>query len=265
LFGYMPDYSALRFVIDEAERKFGTSIALVEDGAQSFGAMRNGFLSCNSPHTTLATTSFFPSKTLGCYGDGGAVFTRDARLATIVASLRSHGKDGVSGLHTRIGLNGRLDAIQAAVVLAKLDHLDTMIDKRIRIANAYTRAFQTDRRIVVPSTPNPEEVRHAYGVYTIRVPQRDEVAQFLKGRGVACGIYYPVCVHQQPVFQKFETAGARVILPVAEHISAQVISLPIHAFLNDQEQKYVIATTIEALNSLGVTGMPLTKEQLKSY
>jgi UDP-2-acetamido-2-deoxy-ribo-hexuluronate aminotransferase len=253
LFGYMPDYSAIRRAIDEAERAFGTSIALIEDGAQSFGAMRNGFMSCNSPHTTFATTSFFPSKTLGCYGDGGAVFTRDAKLASIVASLRSHGKDGASGLHTRIGLNGRLDAMQAAVVLAKLDHLDMMLAKRVRIAHAYNRAFQTDSRIVVPTTPNPEESRHVYGVYTIRVERRDEVAQFLKGRGVACGIYYPVCVHQQPVFQALEAAGVSIALPVAELVSAQVISLPIHAFLSDHEQNCVIAAVIEALNWLGAT------------
>jgi UDP-2-acetamido-2-deoxy-ribo-hexuluronate aminotransferase len=256
LFGYMPDYAAIRGAIREAEREFGSSIALIEDGAQSFGATRDGVFSCGSPHTTLAITSFFPSKTLGCYGDGGAVFTTDSALAAIASSLRSHGKDPASGLHTRIGLNGRLDAMQAAILLAKLDHFEKMLDNRVRVATAYNQAFRKDFRIIIPEPPETKGSRHVYGVYTIRVRERDAIVRFLKGRGVACGIYYPVCVHQQPAFRALEKAGEAVQLPVAEMVSSQVLSLPIHAFVRVDEQDYVIATLFEALNAFGVSQAP---------
>jgi UDP-2-acetamido-2-deoxy-ribo-hexuluronate aminotransferase len=233
---------------------FGTNIALIEDGAQSFGGLgADNSKSCGSPATTIATTSFFPSKPLGCYGDGGAVFTRDASLASAVASIRSHGKDVQSGLHVVVGLNARLDAIQAAVLLAKFAHFPRMAALRRRVAAHYTAAFDADGRVVTPVDGNG---RHAYGVYTVRVRNRDAVAARLSDAGVGTGVYYRVCVHEQPVFRELEEEGAAVVLPVAERMATQVLSLPIHAFLSDRDVCRVVTELTGALNVLGITSAP---------
>jgi UDP-2-acetamido-2-deoxy-ribo-hexuluronate aminotransferase len=252
LFGFVPDYKKLRDTMHEAEKQFGKSIALIEDGAQSFGAIgMDGFMSCGSPYTTLATTSFFPSKPLGSYGDGGALFTTNPALSARISSLRSHGKDAASGLHTSIGLNGRLDAIQAAVVLAKMSHVDDMLARRRAVAELYTQLLVADGRVITPSGAG-----HVYGVYAVRVLQRDAVALRLRGNGIACGTYYDVCVHEQPVFRLREEEGGAVVAPVAERMGRQTLALPIHPYMPLEDVGRVVAEISAALTALNVTSKP---------
>jgi UDP-2-acetamido-2-deoxy-ribo-hexuluronate aminotransferase len=254
LFGYVPDYSRLRAVVDAAAARFGTEIVLIEDGAQSFGGRgADGWRSCGSPCVDVATTSFFPSKPLGCYGDGGAVFTRDERVEARVRSLRVHGKDAGSGLHTLVGLNGRLDSIQAAVVVAKMAVFDDLVRGRVAVGERYRRGFAADGRVVLPAEDDGEAL-HVYGVYTVRVRERDKVARRLKEAGIGCAVYYRVCVHQQPVFA--ERALEKVVLPVAEQLSESVLSLPVHAYLAGDDQDRVVSAFLGALDELGVVKPP---------
>lgn len=256
LFGLVPDLQRIRAVLDEAEGKFGTRIALIEDAAQSFGARRGGFRSCGSPEVTMATTSFFPTKPLSCYGDGGAVFTRDPMLAETVRALRVHGK--VDGKHTMVGVNGRLDTVQAAVLLTKFKDFDEMLDKRSKAAETYNRLLYDDERVITPTYQrvmrNDREVRSVYGVYTVRVQKRDEVAKRLKLSGVACAVYYLVCCHRQPVFKGVVTEVGG--LAVAEQASREVLSLPMHPYLSEDVQVRVVKELRTALDDVGVTAPP---------
>lgn len=256
LFGLIPDLKRIRTVLDEAESKFGTRIALIEDAAQSFGARRGGFRSCGAPEVTMATTSFFPTKPLSCYGDGGAVFTRNAKLAALARALRVHGK--IEGRHALIGVNGRLDTIQAAVLLTKFKAFEEMIEKRGRAAETYNRLLYDDERVVTPTyqraVRGDREVRSVYGVYTIRVQKRDEVAKRMRLSGISCAIYYPVCCHRQPVFQRL--AMEEGALAVAEQASREVLSLPIHPYLSEDVQVRIVKELRTALDDLGVTASP---------
>lgn len=265
LFGYIPDFTAIRETVATMERKHGQRIAIIEDAAQSFGSRRGEFASCSSPHATLSTTSFFPSKPLGCYGDGGAIFTRCEDLAEAVQSLRQHGKSRISGLHERIGLNSRLDTIQAAILLVKLTHFPTMIERRLARALEYTRVFATDKRIITPTAPS--DMLHVYGVYTIRIRQRDDVAEHMRRNGVATAEYYSVCIHNQPAFRNIcsnaiEGASAEgQTLRNALALTRQVLSLPIHAHLAAQDQNIVINAVQAALDDLGVSEPPFVSPQ----
>ncbi|CDF40927.1 unnamed protein product [Chondrus crispus] len=256
LFGLIPDVKRIRAVLDAAEEKFGTRISLIEDAAQSFGARRGGYRSCAAPEVTMATTSFFPTKPLSCYGDGGAVFTRSKELAAMVRALRVHGK--VEGRHVLVGVNGRLDTIQAAVLLTKLKAFDEMIDKRGKAAETYNRLLYDDERVVTPTyqrvVREDREVRSVYGVYTIRVQKRDEVAKRMRMSDVACAIYYPLCCHQQPVFKGLVSEPGALI--VAEEASREVLSLPMHPYLSEDVQVRVVKELRTALDDLGVTASP---------
>lgn len=254
IFGRVPDYRRLREAADAAGARFGTRIAVIEDGAQSFGGRGDdGVLSCASEHAHLSTTRFFPSKPLSCYGDGGAVFTRDAALAGAVRSLRAHGKDAASGLHTAVGTNARLDALQAAVVSAKLERFGALVGGRAAAGARYRALLGREPRVRLPEEGGGG-ARHVFGVYTVRVRERDGVAARLRAAGVACGAYYKVCVHQQPVFAG--RARGRVTLPVAEELSRHVLALPVHAFLGEEDQARVVAVLLGALDDLGVTEPP---------
>lgn len=266
LFGRVPDYAALRRAIDAAAAKYGTKIALIEDGAQSFGAVGDdGWPSCASPHVDIAITSFFPSKTLGCYGDGGALFTRNEDVASVVKSMRAHGKDPKTGLCVRLGMNARFDAVQAAVLLAKLPVFRNMIDSRVMVGKRYAEGLQEDKRVVLPELGGGESL-HVFGVYTIRVRERDKVARLLREARIGCAVYYEVCVHQQPLFSGEGVGGTeardKVVLdgspsfPVAEHVSKYVLSLPVHAYLSEADQKIVIAALRDALDKIGISEPP---------
>lgn len=254
LFGIIPDLTRLREVIDAAEEKHGTRIALIEDGAQSFGGVRKGFRSCGSPNATLSTTSFFPTKPLSCYGDGGAVFTRDEQLADTIRALRVHGK--VDGRHVMIGLNARLDTIQAAVLLTKMDVFDDLLAARRKAAERYTRLLQDDGRIILPTyskiVREDGTALSAYGLYTILVEERDSVLKKLHDAGISCAVYYRTCCHEQPVF-----GSQRMRFSVAEGLCRKALSLPMHPFLTEAIQLRVVRELRTAMDDLRIVSAPV--------
>ncbi|MBK9137219.1 MAG: DegT/DnrJ/EryC1/StrS family aminotransferase [Verrucomicrobia bacterium] len=232
LFGQMPDYGRINAIA----AKHG--LPVIEDGAQSFGATQRGQRSCGV--TLIGSTSFFPAKPLGCYGDGGALFTNDDGLAERMRAIRTHG-----GLkrhhHPLVGMNGRFDTLQAAVLLAKLPHFEQEVARRGEIGARYSEKLR--EVCVVPEvTPNNT---HVYAQYTVRVPNRDAVGEKLKARGIPTAVYYPKCLHEQPVFAN---NGCRWgDLPESERASREVLSLPMHPFLDIEEQDRVIAAVKSAL------------------
>ncbi len=225
LFGQMPDYER----INQIAGRHG--LPVIEDGAQSFGATQRGRRSCGV--TTIGSTSFFPAKPLGCFGDGGALFTDDNALADKMRAIRTHG-----GMrrheHPLVGMNGRFDTLQAAVVLAKLPHFDWELGERSRIAARY--ASLLDPRIVPQTAP---ENTHVYAQYTIRVRNRDLVAEKLKAAGIPSAVYYPRCLHEQPVFSGLGYTWGD--FPNSEKASREVLSLPMHPFLTEQDQDRIVS------------------------
>jgi UDP-2-acetamido-2-deoxy-ribo-hexuluronate aminotransferase len=220
LFGQMPDYEA----INRTANKYG--VPVIEDAAQSFGATQNGKQSCSV--TTIASTSFFPAKPLGCYGDGGALFTNDSHLSEKMSAIRTHG-GLVRHHHPYVGMNGRMDTLQAAVVLAKLPHFNQEVAARARLGDSYNKALS--ELVTVPKAARGNT--HVYAQYTIRHPNRDALSAFLAKHGVPSSVYYPKCVHLQPVFSRFGFREGD--FPVAEKASREVLSLPMHPFLSAEE------------------------------
>jgi UDP-2-acetamido-2-deoxy-ribo-hexuluronate aminotransferase len=233
LFGQMPDYNAVNIIA----REYG--LAVIEDAAQSLGATQLGRRSCGV--TKISSTSFFPSKPLGCYGDGGALFTSDDALAESMRAIRSHG--GIRRHHhTLIGMNGRFDTLQAAVLLAKLPHFDWEVGERMRIGARYSEFLGDICQVPKIAYGNT----HVFAQYTIRVPNRDNFGERLKAKGVPTAVYYPKCLHEQPVYSSL---GYKLgDFPVAERASREVISLPMHPFLSDADQDMVIRSVREALS-----------------
>jgi UDP-2-acetamido-2-deoxy-ribo-hexuluronate aminotransferase len=216
-------------------------IPVIEDAAQSFGATYRGRRSCAL--SEVGSTSFFPSKPLGCYGDGGALFTDDDELAKVMREIRVHGQDRRYH-HPRLGINGRLDTLQAAVLLAKLEIFDDEVAARMRIGGRYSEmiaeAFRDEgdpsRRVTTPLlAPGCTSV---YAQYTIEVANRDQVAEKLKAQGIPTAIHYPVPLHLQPVFADLgQGAGA---FPVSEEAGRRVLSLPMHPYLTEAQQARVV-------------------------
>ncbi len=223
-----------------AELVKGTNIKLIEDACQSFGAVDNGKYSCN--YNSLGCTSFFPSKPLGCYGDGGAVFTNDDKEAEIIASLRNHGQVA-RYKHKYIGINGRLDAMQAAVLNVKLAHFKEEIAKRIEIGNKYTEKIKEAYKgslddIITPFIPQGKV--SVYAQYSVRIKNREEVAKKLNEKGIPTAIHYPVPLHMQ---ECYEGCGFKEgDLPVSEKVSKEIMSLPMSAFLKEDDQDYIVDT-----------------------
>lgn len=232
LFGQMPDYSQINQIAEER------GLAVIEDAAQSFGATQRGRPSCGV--TRVASTSFFPAKPLGCFGDGGALFTTDAALAEKMKAIRTHG--GVRRHHhPYVGMNGRMDTLQAAVVLAKLPHFQWEVEQRRQIGARYTDALRGTCHV-------PEVVAgntHVYAQYTLRAPDRDALAMALKEAGIPTAVYYPKCMHEQPVFGNLGYRWGD--FPVAEQASREVISLPMHPFLGTRDQDAIVAAVKAAL------------------
>lgn len=204
----------------------GHRLPVIEDAAQSFGATYRGRHSGNL--STIGCTSFFPSKPLGCYGDGGACFTNDDALANAMLELRNHGQSG-RYLHTRIGINGRLDTLQAAILLAKLDAFDQELAARERAASHYTallhEAVQTPRLL-------PDRTS-AWAQFTIEVDDRDSLAASLGHAGIPTAVHYPQPIHLQPVYAGLGLP--RGSFPHAERAAQRVLSLPMHADLEPQQ------------------------------
>ncbi len=227
LFGQMPDYGR----INALAAKHG--ITVIEDGAQSFGATQGGRRSCGV--TRIASTSFFPAKPLGCYGDGGALFTDDDALNEKMRAIRTHG--GIQRHHhPYLGMNGRLDTLQAAILLAKFPHFPGEVAARERIGARYSTMLgdvcRTPR--VMPGNT------HVYAQYTIRVKDREKLGQALKAQQIPTAVYYPKCLHEQPVFSPLGYKWGA--FPQSEQASREVISLPMHPWLTESDQDRVVAT-----------------------
>jgi dTDP-4-amino-4,6-dideoxygalactose transaminase len=237
LFGHPADHDRIRSVA-QAENLF-----VLDDAAQAFGAIyRNRRLGAVAPATA---TSFFPAKPLGCYGDGGAVLTDDAELAEVMRSLRVHG-EGRDKYHcVRIGLNGRMDTLQAAVLIEKLKVFPEEITARERIARRYSAALAD-----VATVPKPAHgTASVWAQYTIRVPAscRDALASNLRRRGIPSAIYYPIPLHRQEPYAKFPVAEGGA--PTSERLAQEVISLPMHAYLDEKTQDRVIEAVHQALKA----------------
>ncbi len=223
-----------------AELIKNTDIKLIEDACQSFGATDNGKYSCN--YESLGCTSFFPSKPLGCYGDGGAIFTNNDEEANIISNLRNHGQVA-RYKHKYIGINGRLDAMQAAVLNVKLAHFKDEIAKRIEIGNKYTEkiksAYKGDQADII--TPYiPEGKVSVYAQYSIRVKNREAVSKKLNENGIPTAIHYPIPLHLQECYNNcgFKEGD----LPISEQVSKEIMSLPMSAFLKEDDQDYIVET-----------------------
>ncbi|MBW1645949.1 MAG: DegT/DnrJ/EryC1/StrS family aminotransferase [Deltaproteobacteria bacterium] len=213
-------------------------LALIEDAAQSLGAELAG-RKCGS-FGALATTSFFPAKPLGCYGDGGMIFTDDADAARELRELRNHGQQRRYH-HGLLGLNSRLDTLQAAILLAKLPFFAGEIDRRRQLAHRYSR--QLAAAFVVP-VEGPGQVS-VYAQYSLRSPRRDRVLAALAAAGVPTAIHYPLPLHLQEVFRELGYREGQ--LPVAEQVCREIFSLPVHPFLATAEQQLIIETCLAAV------------------
>lgn len=228
LFGLPADHAAIAAAVSEA------GLFVLDDAAQSFGGMvGNRRLGTFGDATA---TSFFPAKPLGCYGDGGAVMTDDGGLAEIMRSLRVHGQGAHKYDNVRIGLASRLDSIQAAVLLEKLKVFPAEIEARNRIARRYSEALGDI--VTVPAVP--EGFASVWAQYTIRVPsgRRDALAAALKSEGIPTAIYYPIPLHQQQAYKQCPIGSEGVA--VSEALAGEVISLPMHAYLDAPIQDRII-------------------------
>ncbi|MGB3290157.1 MAG: DegT/DnrJ/EryC1/StrS family aminotransferase [Burkholderiaceae bacterium] len=227
LYGQCADMDAINAIA----ARYG--IPVIEDAAQSFGATYKGRHSGNL--STIACTSFFPSKPLGCYGDGGALFTNDDELATIIRQIARHGQDRRYH-HIRVGMNSRLDTLQAAILLPKLDILAEEIELRQHVA----RRYDTLLRAAGIDTPHIESHNvSAWAQYTVRVANRDAVQATLHAAGIPTAVHYPIPLNQQPA-----VANPNAHLPAGDAAAREVLSLPMHPYLpEDQAQK--IAQALE--------------------
>jgi UDP-2-acetamido-2-deoxy-ribo-hexuluronate aminotransferase len=231
LFGQMPDYDRINAIASRHR------LPVIEDAAQSFGATQRGRRSCGV--TLIGSTSFFPAKPLGCYGDGGALFTSDGALARKMKAIRTHGSLDRHE-HPLLGMNGRFDTLQAAVLLAKMPHFDWELEARARIGARYTKLL---RSICAAPAVTPGNT-HVYAEYTIRARNRDALAAQLKQQGVPTAVYYPKCLHEQPVFAACGYKWGD--LPVSERTSREVLSLPMHPFLGAPDQDRIVSAVVTA-------------------
>lgn len=238
LFGLPADYDAiLSFAA-------ANNLWVLADTAQGFGGTYKG--RTTGSIGDMASTSFFPAKPLGCYGDGGAFFTDDDELADIVKSIRVHGQGAHKYEHVRIGVTGRLDTIQAAILIEKLKIFPDEIAKRNVIAKRYNDALQN--ACIVPHVP--DGLISTWAQYTIRVTngRRDEVADKLKGAGIPTAIYYPKPLHRQTAYKHYPAAGGN--LPVTDQLCDEVLSLPMHPYLDEETQERIIKELIRALQGM---------------
>lgn len=223
LYGQPANFDAINAIAAQYE------LPVIEDGAQSFGATYKGRKSCNL--STIGCTSFFPSKPLGCYGDGGAVFTSNPDLAKVMRQIARHGQERRYH-HVRVGMNSRLDTIQAAILLPKLAILDDEIAARQSVAEAYDAALSA----LGLRTPTIMEGRSsAWAQYTIRVQNRDAVQASLKDADVPTAVHYPLPLNRQPAL-----ADLLAVLPHAERASTDVLSLPMHPYMGQDDMSRIV-------------------------
>ena len=233
LYGQCADMDAINAIAD----KHG--LPVIEDAAQSLGATYKGKQSCAL--STIGCTSFFPAKPLGAYGEAGAIFTNDDNLANIMRQIRVHGQDRRYH-HARIGFNGRLDTLQAAILLAKLDIFPEEVAARKQIGDQYTQLIeQADKNITAPFIA--ERNTSVYAQYTVQIQDRDTVAQKLNDQGIPTAVHYPIPLNQQPAINQ-----ADVQLPNTEVAASKVMSLPMHPYLEKKDHLLIIQTLADAVN-----------------
>jgi UDP-2-acetamido-2-deoxy-ribo-hexuluronate aminotransferase len=229
LYGQCADFDAINAI---AARH---GIPVIEDAAQSFGASYKGRKSCNL--SLIACASFFPSKPLGCYGDGGAIFTNDDELGKVMRQIARHGQDRRYH-HIRIGVNSRLDTIQAAVLLPKLAIFDEEMAQRQLVANFYNRELN---HAGIKATPFIESHNvSAWAQYTVRVPERDRVQKSLQQAGIPTAVHYPIPLNKQPA-----VANNDISLNIGDRVAAEVMSLPMSPYITQSEQQRVVAALTE--------------------
>jgi UDP-2-acetamido-2-deoxy-ribo-hexuluronate aminotransferase len=233
LYGQCADFDAIQAAAGD--------LPIVEDAAQSFGATYKGRPSCNL--SAIGCTSFFPSKPLGAYGDGGACFTNDDRLAAIMLEIRNHGQAS-RYRHVRLGFNGRMDTIQAAVLLAKLEVFEKELLLRSEVAERYR-----ERLAGIAEPPFiAKENRSVYAQYTLEVDNREGVARALKDEGIPTAIHYPAPAHLQPAFRGLGYSSGD--FPKAERASGRVLSLPMHPYLKAEDQDRICDALRRAVSKM---------------
>lgn len=234
LYGQCADFDAINAIASRHH------IPVIEDAAQSFGASYKGVRSCNL--TTMACTSFFPSKPLGCYGDGGAIFTNDDELAQKLRQIARHGQERRYH-HIRVGVNSRLDTIQAAILLAKLDIFDDEIQERQEVANGYRSLLS---QVGIDTYPFVDRNNTStYAQYTVRVAERDAVVEQMKVRGIPVVVHYPVPLNKQPA-----VADESANLPIGDRVAQEVLSLPMHPYLHKDVQERIVLGLRDTVVSL---------------
>ena len=224
LYGQCADFDAINAIAAKY------NIPVIEDAAQSFGATYKGRKSCNL--SNVACTSFFPSKPLGCYGDGGAIFTNDEELAKVIRQIARHGQDRRYH-HIRVGVNSRLDTLQAAILLPKLAILDDEMQARQRVADTYTKLFNQAGILTTPFIEMHNQ--SAWAQYTIQVDNRSEVQAILKEQGIPTAVHYPIPLNKQPA-----VADVNAVLPVGDAVAERVMSLPMHPYLTIEAQQRIV-------------------------
>ncbi|MGQ9819026.1 MAG: DegT/DnrJ/EryC1/StrS family aminotransferase [Candidatus Kapaibacteriales bacterium] len=234
LFGLPADYPA---ILEIAKRH---NLVVIEDSAQSFGGKINGQKTCSFGE--VSATSFFPAKPLGAYGDGGAIFTDDEHLYNLLISIRVHGQGVDRYENIRNGINGRLDTIQAAILLAKLTILDDELVKRNNIANKYNSLLKN--KVIVPKIPDGYTSAWAqYSILTENEKHRQGIIDKLKHKGIPTAIYYPKPLHLQKVNE--DLGYKEGDFPISEEISRRILSLPMHPYLKDEEIEEIVSVFLE--------------------
>lgn len=230
LYGQCADFDAVNAI---AARH---NLPVIEDAAQSFGASYKGRKSGSL--TTVSCTSFFPSKPLGCYGDGGAVFTDDDNLAAVIRQIARHGQDRRYH-HIRVGVNSRLDTLQAAILLPKLAILEEEIGLRGQVAAVYAR--ELDKAGIAAPFVESHNIS-AYAQYTVRVKNRDAVQTALKAAGIPTAVHYPIPLNKQPA------VASDAVLPVGDWVAEEVLSLPMHPYMTEEQVRQVVGALAQALS-----------------
>ena len=224
LYGQPADFKAVNKIAQKH------NLIVIEDGAQSFGAEQLGQKSCNL--SDIGCTSFFPTKPLGCYGDGGAIFTSDENLAKSLRQIARHGQEK-RYFHARVGINSRLDTLQAAILLPKLDILDAEIKGKDSLANKYSSCLSPDNRWTCPEILG--ENQSAWAQYTLKVRDRDEFMRKLDDAGIPTAVHYPMPLNKQPAVQDLSA-----VLHHGDKMSDEVVSLPMHAYMTEETFEKIV-------------------------
>lgn len=243
LFGQCADMEAIMQIAKKH------NLYVIEDNAQAIGAIytfSDGTQKYAGTIGSIGTTSFFPSKNLGCYGDGGALFTNNDQLAAKIRMICNHGQSQLY-IHDSIGVNSRLDSIQAAILLTKLNYLNEYIELRNVLADAYDEAFRNHPKLTIPS--RAVFSNHVFHQYTLKLNgvDRDGLRKYLDGKGIPCMIYYPIPLHMQKAY--LDERYIQGMFPVTEMLCDCVASLPMHTEMDTQQAKYIIDSVLDYINS----------------